>query len=118
MCFFVLEKVKRNESSKMGLIQAHKYELKMTSTCLDQKERWLIQVGSEMVHEPVMNTKFSKDLSWHELEKSHYFPLPYTTLLIDKQNNIELTKILNVPKWESQKFSILLNYEYYNVLGA
>jgi hypothetical protein len=36
--------------------------------------------------------------------------LPYSALLIDKQNNIELIKILNVPKWESQKFSILLNY--------
>jgi hypothetical protein len=65
-----------------------------------------------------MNTKFSKDLPWLKLEKSTIFS-PYCTLLIDKQNNIELTKIFNVPKGESQKFSILLNYiyiyEYYNV---
>jgi uncharacterized protein (DUF952 family) len=71
-----------------------------------------------MVHEHVMNTKLSKDLPWPRLEKNHYFPHTYNTLSIDKQNNIELTKILNVPKWELKKFSILLNYEYYNVLGA
>jgi hypothetical protein len=72
--FFVFEKVKRNESSKMGLIQAHKYDFIVKLTCLNQEERYLIQVGSEMVHEQVMNTKFSKDLPWPKLEKRYYFP--------------------------------------------
>ncbi len=63
----------------MRSIQAHKCELKVKSTCSNEEERYLIQVGSETIHEQVINTKFSKDLLWPRLEKSHYFPpLQYT----------------------------------------
>jgi hypothetical protein len=76
----------------------------------------------------VINPSWKQNGTWtsheHQIFKKTYRGLtlrkviifsPYYTLLIYKQNNIELTKIFNVPKWESQKFSILLNYEYYNV---
>lgn len=61
-----------------------------------------------MVHEHVMNTSFQKTYHGLHLRKVTTFLL-YCTLSINKQNNIELSKIFNVPKWESQKFSILLN---------
>jgi hypothetical protein len=88
---------------KMVLGWNQNFEFKPKSICMNQKKkrRWLVQIEAKMMHGLNHKEHTFTWLTIAQLERSHH-SLPYLVYsMIGNNDYNEMTKILDISKWES-----------------
>jgi len=109
----LIKKMKRWKTFGVGFTQIHRQGIQGVIKLCKPKQRWMIQVGTKMVHVWTTNNNFHKINHGQDLERRHHL-LCYSYSLTNDKGYIKMTKSLRGRSLENTQF--LSSYESHNFI--